>query len=160
MTTLVRLIAAVWNLIVGAAADLANWLRRPGSKLKAVCAVLAAFALFSAINSYTRGVRIASLQQRIVVIQGECETRVGALQGDIDERDARLAEIATALREEADKLELLRAESAAALGQLADELDAAERDAAVWHQRYESRPDTCQAALELLDSACPSLGGY
>lgn len=157
---MIRMLRALWWLVVGLVVEVFEWLERPGSKVKAVAAVMALGALLSGLQSYTRGIQITQLRHQIVVNQDECDTRVNVLQGGIDERDARLAEIATALREEAEKLETLRAESAAALGQLADELDAAERDAAVWHQRYEARPDTCKAALELLDSACPSLGGY
>lgn len=157
---MIRMLAALWRLVVDAVADVLEWARRPGSKLKVICATLAAAAAFGAVHSYTQGLRIAALRQQIVFIEADCETRIGGLREDVDERDRALAQIAEALRAEAAKLEAVRAESAAALGQLAADLEQAERDAASWTERYRDRPDTCQAALELLDSACPSLGGY
>lgn len=78
----------------------------------------------------------------------------------MDTRDQRLAEVAAALRAEAEKLESLKAESAAALQALAGKIEASEKEASTWRGRYEQRPDTCKAALELLDSACPALKGY
>jgi len=160
MTELFRLLSALWRAIVGALADALEWVRKPGSKLKVVCAVLAFGCMVSGLTAYEREQRIEDLSAQVIKVQADWDADAKRLQADVNDRDQRLADVATALREEAAKLEVLKAESAAALEALAGKIEASEKDAATWRGRYEQRPDTCKAALELLDSACPALKGY
>lgn len=155
-----RLVTGLAGLVMDLAVEAVQWLRRPGNKLKAVCALLAIASLIAGLNSYTRGIKINELRNRIVFVTTQCEADTAALQDDVDARDEQLAKIATSLRAEAEKLEALEAEASAALKSLAERLEAAEREGAAWRDRYNERPDTCRAALELLDSACPALEGY
>lgn len=160
MTELLRLIRAFWRAIIGAGADALEWVRKPGSKLKVVCAVLAFGCMVSGLTAYEREQRIEVLSAQVVKVKADWKADALRLQADVDDRDQRLAEIAAALRAEALKLKAMQAESAAALVALAKKIQASEQDAASWKARYEQRPDTCKAALELLDSACPALMGY
>ncbi len=160
MTELFRLISALWRAIIGAFADALEWVRKPGSKLKVVCAVLAFGCMVSGLTAYEKEQRIEDLSAQVIKVKADWKADALRLQADVDDRDQRLAEIAAALREEADKLKAMQAESAAALKALAQKIQASEKDAASWKARYEQRPDTCRAALELLDSACPTLRGY
>lgn len=160
MSVLIRFLLAVWNLLIGAAADGLQWLRRPGSKIKLVCAVLAFGCMVSGLTAYEKEQRIRDLSAQVIKVQADWKADAARLQADVDTRDQRLAEVASALRAEAEKLEALRAESAAALEALAGKIEASEKEASTWRGRYEERPDTCKAALELLDSACPALKGY
>lgn len=160
MTELFRLLTALWRATIGAVADALEWVRKPGSKLKVVCAVLAFGCMVSGLTAYEREQRIEDLSAQVIRVQADWDADAKRLQADVNDRDQRLADVATALREEAAKLEVLKAESAAALEALAGKIEASEKDAAAWRGRYEKRPDTCKAALELLDSACPALKGY
>jgi len=160
MSVLIRFLLAVWNLLIGAAADGLQWLRRPGSKIKLVCAVLAFGCMVSGLTAYEKEQRIRDLSAQVIKVRADWKADAARLQADVDTRDRRLAEVASALRAEAEKLEALRAESAAALEALAGKIEASEKEASTWRGRYEERPDTCKAALELLDSACPALKGY
>lgn len=160
MSVLIRFLLAGWNLVIGAAADALQWLRRPGSKIKLVCAVLAFGCVVAGLTAYEKEQRIRDLSAQVVKVRADWQADAARLQADVDNRDQRLAEVATALRAEADKLEALKAESAAALQALAGKIEASEKEASTWRGRYEQRPDTCKAALELLDSACPALKGY
>jgi len=160
MTELFRLISVLWRAIIGAFADALEWVRKPGSKLKVVCAVLAFGCMVSGLTAYEKEQRIEDLSAQVIKVKADWKADALRLQADVDDRDQRLAEIAAALREEADKLKAMQAESAAALKALAQKIQASEKDAASWKARYEQRPDTCRAALELLDSACPTLRGY
>jgi len=160
MSVLIRFLLAVWNLVIGAAADVLQWLRRPGSKIKLVCAVLAFGCMVSGLTAYEKEQRIRDLNAQVIKVRADWKADAARLQADVDTRDQRLAEVATSLRAEAEKLEALRAESAAALEALAEKIEASEKEASTWRGRYEQRPDTCKAALELLDSACPALKGY
>ncbi len=160
MSVLLRFLRSVWELVIGAAADALQWLRKPGSKIKLVCAVLAFGCLVSGLSAYEKEQRIRDLSAQVVKVKADWKADAERLQADVDSRDQRLAEVAAALRAEAVKLEALKAESAAALQALAGRIESSEKDAATWRGRYEQRPDTCKAALELLDSACPALKGY
>jgi len=160
MTSILRFLSALWGLLMGWATGIVQWIRKPGSLMKSFCAVLAFGCLVSGLTAYEREQRIQELSAEVVRVRADWRADSTRLQADVDARDARLAEVATALRAEADKLERLREENARALNDLADKIEASERDAMTWKERYEDRPDTCKAALELLDSACPGLKGY
>lgn len=160
MSVLIRLATALWGLIVGAIADAVEWLRKPGSKIKVVCAVLAFGFMVAGLSAYEKEQRIQDLSAQVVKVNADWKADAARLQADVEDRDERLADVAAALRAEAEKLDALKAESAAALNGLATKIEAAEKDAATWKGQYERRPDTCKAALELLDSACPALKGY
>ncbi len=160
MSVLLQLATALWGLIVGAIADAVEWLRKPGSKIKVVCAVLAFGFMVAGLSAYEKEQRIQDLSAQVVKVRADWKADTARLQSDVEERDARLADVAETLRAEAQKLEALKAESAAALNGLAGKIEAAEKDATTWRERYQKRPDSCQAALELLDSACPGLMGY
>lgn len=160
MTVFARLLGALWALVVGWAAEVAEWLRKPGSLVKVFCAILSFGCLVSGLAAYEKEQRIIELSAQVVKVQQSWRADSARLQADVDDRDQRLADVAATLREEAEKLKALKAESAAILAALAGKIEAAERDAASWKDRYGERPDTCRAALELLDSACPDLKGY
>jgi len=160
MSVLIRLATSLWGLIVGAVADAVEWLRKPGSKIKVICAVLAFGFMVAGLSAYEKEQRIQELSAQVVKVREDWKADAARLQSDVDQRDARLAEVAETLRAEAQKLDVMKAESAAALNGLAGKIEAAEKDATTWRERYQQRPDTCKAALELLDSACPDLKGY
>lgn len=160
MSVLIRFFKALWDLLVGWAAEALVWLRKPGSVVKVCCGVLAFGCLVAGLSAYEKEQQIKDLSAQVVKVRADWKADAERLQADVDSRDQRLAEIAAALRKEAEKLEALRAESAEALRSLAGKVEASEKDAATWRGRYEQRPDTCKAALELLDSACPALKGY
>lgn len=158
--SVIRLLKAIWDLVLGWLTDVARWLRKPGSVVKVCCAVLAFGCMVSGLTAYEKEQRIRELSAQVVKIRADWKADADRLQADVDARDARLAEVAATLRREAAKLEALKAESARALEGLASKIEATEKDAASWRDRYQARPDTCQATLELLDSACPGLVGY
>lgn len=160
MNVLIRFLGAAWSLVIGAGADALQWLSKPGSKVKLVCAVLAFGCAVSGLTAWEKEQKIRDLSAQVVKVRSDWKADAARLQADVDNRDQRLAEVATALRAEAEKLEALKAESAAALQALAGKIEASEKEASTWRGRYEQRPDTCKAALELLDSACPALKGY
>lgn len=160
MSVLIRFFRALWTLVVGAAADALQWLGKPGSKVKLVCAVLAFGCMVSGLTAWEKEQKIRDLSAQVIKVRADWQADAARLQADVDSRDQRLAEVAAALRAEAEKLQALRDESAEALRALAGKVEASEKEASTWRSRYEQRPDTCKAALELLDSACPALKGY
>lgn len=148
------------GVVVGKARGLMRWLNNPGSLLKLTCAGLAFCSLTAGITAYTKEMRIRDLGARIVVIETQCAADKGLLELDVRTRDQRLAQVAETLRAEAAKLAALKNEAAVALGAMAAQQAEAQQQAQLWRQRYEKRPDTCSAALEVLDTACADLEGY
>ncbi len=160
MIGLWKFLAALGGLVVSWATDAVRWLKKPGSVVKVVCAVLAFGCLVAGIAAFEKEQRIKELSAQVIRIQLDWDADAARLRDDVEERDSRLAEIAATLRAEAEKLKVLKAESAEALRALAGKIETSQQEAATWRARYEERPDTCKAALELLDSACPALEGY
>ncbi|MGT9865785.1 hypothetical protein ACSYHF_08865 [Stenotrophomonas maltophilia group sp. P373] len=146
--------------MVGWATDALVWLRKPGSAMKVCCGVLAFWFMVAGLSAYEKEQQIRDLSAQVVKARADWNADTERLQVDVDDRDQRLAEVAAVLRAEAEKFEVLKAESAAALNSLASKIEAAELDATTWRERYQKRPDSCQAVLELLDSACPGPMGY
>ena len=64
MSVLIRFLRAIWDLVIGTAADALQWLRKPGSKLKAVCAVLAFGCMVSALSAYEKEQKIRDLKKQ------------------------------------------------------------------------------------------------
>jgi chromosome segregation ATPase len=120
----------------------------------AFCFVLAS------LSAYKEEERIRELTVQVEKVHAQWKADLIRLQADVDDRDARLTQVAAALRGEAEKLVKLKAESALALNRLASKIEAAEKDASSWRDRYQQRPDNCKAAVELLDTACPGVKGY
>ncbi|WMJ68813.1 hypothetical protein [Stenotrophomonas sp. 24(2023)] len=160
MYSLIRFVQMFWRLVIGGAADGLAWLGRPGSKLRLACVVLALGCLASSLVAHGRKQRIRDLGAQVAKIKVDWDADARRLQADVRERDQRLAAIAAALQAEATKREALKAESAAALKALAGRLQASRQATASWEARYGQRPESCKAALALLDSACPALKGY
>ncbi|MCD7096920.1 hypothetical protein [Stenotrophomonas sp. MMGLT7] len=157
---MINALRAIWAWFWKLLARFFSWLRKRGNGLKVLCAVLAFASAVAGLLAFEREQRVRSLGQQIVTIETECKTTTSQLQDAVAARDARLGEIAAALRAEAEKLKALQAENAAALEQLAGQIEAAEQDAATWRERYSQRPADCEAVLQLLDAACPALKGY
>ncbi|AWH49941.1 hypothetical protein C1925_12680 [Stenotrophomonas sp. SAU14A_NAIMI4_5] len=109
MSILLRCLRAVWELVIGAAADAFQWLRKPGSKIKRVCAVLALGCLVSGLSAYEREQRIRDLSAEVVKVKADWKEDAERLQADVDTRDLRLDEAAaTAAAQIREALEPIR----------------------------------------------------
>lgn len=65
-----------------------------------------------------------------------------------------------AIKLQTEQLEKARSESAQALAEIEELQLRAEQNQKQWQKVYEARPQSCKAALEALDVACPTLKGY
>lgn len=155
-----RLVKAIGGFFIDAARWFFEWLRKPGSWIKLVIGALALWAAIASLNAYQKG-------QTIVVITKQHETELAA-------KDLRIGELVTATeayrkqeqdfariaRKNTERLDAARKQSEAALAEIATLQAKAEASSAGWRREYAKRPDTCKAALEALDTACPAIGGY
>lgn len=86
--------------------------------------------------------------------------REGELLAVIEGFKEQEAEFAKRVKVEADNLKAARKESDAATKEADKAKKAAAKSEAGWLNQYAKRPDSCKAALEALEVACPALQSY
>lgn len=164
---MLSLFKSIWNVIVSIATfvidtirDFFEWMKRPGSKLKFVCGILAIlFATFGLI-AFEREQEVKRLNNLIISNELKCELIISERDANILGKDQALADISAKLQAEQDKLTAFRDESAREIGMLRQEVERMQMEETSWKERYNNRPKECRAALELLDSACPAMEDY
>ncbi len=127
---------------------------------RTVALVLA--VLFAALAVYALAVR----QDYIVVTEGRAaDARV--FKAEIAQRDLVIQTYrqqeqswAAIQRQRNKALEDARAASAPAQAKAEAEKQTAEQGSTAFRKVYERRPESCQAALEALEAACPQLADY
>lgn len=168
----VVLAAAVWyfgfakiaRALIGLVADgltgFREWIAKPGSKLKFLCAVLALISAMMGLQSFQKGRQIVRIQTEFVEYQREADETIHGLKQDIAGRDQRIAEFVRIAVEEKAKLEALAKQAAGAEAAAAKAKAQAAKSQAAYDRLWQNRPNTCSAALELMQSECSSLGDY
>lgn len=165
-----RLASSLAGLAADSLRGITEWLRKPGNKLKATCALLAALAAIGALLSY-------DLNRRVTIVTVERDTAVrerGAAIGERDSARTRLSELEGTLatyrlqeqqfadiqRQRTQQLERAQQQNVAALAEI-DRLRAqAEASDRAWWRVYQGRSDVCRAAEEALDVACAEVGKF
>ncbi len=151
-----------------------RWLRKPGNGRRAIIgAVFLCLAVWAATASLSSWQRNA----QIIVVTRERDDAVKARDTAVGERAAALKraetaesqlaayrqqerDYAAASRRQADALEEARARSSKARAEAAYWREVATKGNRAWQKAYDNRPDSCKAAIEALDAACPALRGY
>lgn len=149
-------ILAFYRFIVAAVVQFFDWLRKPGSKLKMLCGVLALACSVGAIDAFDQRNTVEQLRGQNLA----CKADVEGLRQELNTWSSRIDEVREEM-EAADAEYQRQVAAARAIGlELAAEAEQARREAEVFQKRYESRPQECSAALELLDTTCKTLEGY
>lgn len=155
-----KLVSAISGFVIDAVRDLVQWLRRPGNKLKAVCAVLALATAIACLTSYQKNQRILVVTEERAADARKFAAREAELQAVISTFKQQEIDFETAVRAEATRLLEARAQSAAATAEVKRRQEAAEKSAAAFKREAANKPDTCKAALKALEAACPTLRDY
>ena len=155
-----KLLRSLGGLLLAALRDGLEWLRKPGHKIKALCAVLALWAGIASLTAYRAN-------QKVIVFVQRCEAEKGALQVQIDaknltitQKEQALADIQSTLDAEAAKLRDLQARNAGLKAQTEAAQERAAKSEAAFQREFDRKPATCTAALNALQAACPTLEGY
>lgn len=154
------LLRGAWNLAGRAMKGAGDWLRQPRDWWRAVSVCLALVCLGFAFA-------VTDAKREILLVREQCETRIitverAAEQATVAASTTRrsLQQCQTRLADEVGKAvraqQLEREATAAAAATAAQ----AERDLEAWRRTYRNRPATCQAALEAVEAACPTLSDY
>lgn len=157
-------LAKIGRALLGMVADglttFREWIRRPGSKLKALCAVLALACACISLFSFQRGRQIVTIQTEFVAYRASAEAAANQCKADIADRDQRIAEFVRLAVDEQDKLKELAAQAKGATVEAEKAKADAKRTRAQYERLYQNKPSTCSAALDLLQSECASLSDY
>ncbi len=156
----VKLASATGGFVMDALRDLVQWLRKPGSKLKAACAVLAMVAAVACLSSYQDSQRFLVVTQERAADARKFAVREAELQAVITTYRQQEVDFEAAVRQEAERLIEARAQSAAATAEVKRRQEAAEKSASAFKREAANKPDTCKAALKALEAACPTLRDY
>lgn len=163
----VRLFRALLDLVMDALVRFVRWLKVPGSKTRALCAVLAFGFMAMGLRSWQQGNVIvrqqsdyAELQRAADATARAADATARALRGDIANKNQAIA-VFTQLA--ADQLKLLNQarrenEQAVEAARLAG-IEAAKSEAK-FQAAFQQRPPECKAALAIMASACPTLKDY
>lgn len=153
MTAFLKLMGSIWNFILETLKDIVDWLRQPGSFLKTICGVFAAVALWAGFVAYDKEQAVKRINAEFAEARETCRL-------NLEDRDTRLLAISQILDEERKALERMSESNRDLLNQFTSEMASLELQNQNWKLLYEKRDFTCETAIQYLDVACPSLGGY
>ena len=160
VTAVVKLIGDVVRFVAETISAFLAWLKKPGSKLKAVCAVLAFMSLTFGIQSMNRGYTIVHQQEAYTLLEQKKATELAALATELSLRDQRIEEFRELARQQIALLDAQKLENKALVAEAAAARAAAAKSAAAFQREFDSKPPECAAALEVMANACSTLKDY
>lgn len=155
-----RVAKAIGAFVLGKLLDLFTWLREEANAYKAACLMLAVIAGYGLLSSHNARERIVLIERDRAAEAQQFRTKLAEQGALIEGYERQEEEFARQAREAADKLKAAQDENAEALAEIAHLKEMAKRNGAAWRRVYDGRPDSCKAAIEALDAACPMLRGY
>lgn len=151
---------AVLGFVGDTLAGFREWIGKPGSKLKALCAVMATMCAVLSLQSFQKGQQIIRIQTEFIAYREKTTGQIATLQGAITARDRRIAEFVRLAVEEKGKLDALAKQAQGAQAEAAVAKARAASSKAAYDRLWANRPQTCAAALDLMQSECSTLGDY
>ena len=164
-------LAKIVRTVLGALADWSvtarEWLRTPGNRMRLTCAALALLFLAAGLQSWQRGTVIVQQRADYVRLQevtdwekARLASEAEVLLGHVAERDVVIARFIELADQQMALLRVAEAQAAAALAEAAAAKLAAEDAERRFQDAFEGRSPECEAALQVMAAACPTLQGY
>lgn len=155
-----KIASALLGMVGDGLSSFRQWIKQPGSKLKAVCAVLALCFAMASLQSFQRSRQIVRIQTEFVAYQQQADRDRTQCKADIANRDDRIAEFVRLAVDEQKKLKELAAQAKGATVEAEKAKADARRTRAQYERLFQNKPATCASALELVQSECASLSDY
>lgn len=157
-------VAKVIRSVLGALGDAAatgrRWLAIPGNKLRVGAIVFALGFISAGLQSWQRGTVIIQQRADYVALQDRTRQDIARLETRVSDRDATIAQFVALAEQQMVLIDVARRQAEAAQ----DEADRARAAAATAEQRFmdafDNRPPECEAALQVMARACPTLKDY
>lgn len=157
---IVKLAGALVRLVVDGATQFVQWLRKPGSKIRALAAILAFISISAGLQSWKRGQVIVTQRADYAALESRSAQAQEALRGNIAQKDQAIAVFTRLAETQMRLLEQAKRDNAEAVARAV----AAEAEAAKSNQKYQQafdqRPPECKAALDVMAQACSTLREY
>ena len=156
----VRVIRAAFDFLGDLAQGLRDWLRRPGNKLRGLCAVFGFLFLAAGLQSWQRGTVIVQQRADYTALKEKTDQEKRTLAQQVADREATIGRFTELARQQKLLLEQAARDNVTAMAAA----KAAQALAAESEQKYQDafmqRPPECKAALEVMAAACPTLKDY
>lgn len=156
----VRVVRAVFDFLGDVAQALRAWLAKPGNKMRGLCAVFAFGFLAAGLQSWQRGTVIVQQRADYTALKEKTDAERADLQGRISERDRRIAQFIEYAEAQKRLLAQLQEQSAAAAAEAEKQRERAALSEAKYQEAFNARPPECEAALQVMAKACPTLKDY
>lgn len=155
-------VRAVLGAVGDAFAEAREWLRRPGNKAKAFSTLLVLIAAAAGwtAQGLAMGRHLDQVRAAAALDKANYDSRIVGLLSDLSERDQRLARAAELAELERAAVARSKAEADQALAAAATAVARAKKAEQRYQDAFAARPPKCEAALQALAHACPTLEGY
>lgn len=164
-------VASVLRSIMGALADWVRYARRwlsiPGNKMRMVFIGLALGFLAAGLQSWQRGTVIIQQRADYTRLQEQSAWEKEAMTGTITDlhgavaaRDRVIERFIELAEQQKDLLKVAADQAAAALSDAEHAKQAAAAAERRFQDEFDGRPPECEAALQVMARACPTLKGY
>lgn len=155
-----EVVISVITFLIDATKDFFEWMKKPGSKLKFLCGLLTLFLVIVLLIVFSKQQEINRLNTLVSTNIEKHKLATSKLDANIRGKDLALIEITAKLKIEEEKLNAFRDTAAQESKTLQNKLANLQIQEKTWASRYNQRPTECRAALELLDTACPTMEDY
>lgn len=156
----IRVVRAALDFVGDLAQSLRDWLRRPGNKMRGICAFFAFGFLAAGLQSWQRGTVIVQQQADYVALREKTDSEKAELQGRVAAREATIAKFTELARQQKLLLEQAARDNAEAVAAARAAQELAAQSERKYQDAFLQRPPECKAALEVMAAACPTLKGY
>jgi predicted HicB family RNase H-like nuclease len=156
----VRVVRAILDFLGDLAQSLRDWLRRPGNKLRGLCAVFGFMFLAAGLQSWQRGTVIVQQRADYTALKDRTDSEREALQADIGARDKTIKQFTDLAERQKLLLEQAARENAAAVAAAEAQRRRAAESEAKYQEAFNARPPECESALQVMAKACPTLKDY
>lgn len=156
----VRAVKAIGNFLGDLAESLRSWLRKPGNKLRGLCAVFGFLFLAAGLQSWQRGTVIIQQRADYVALQERTDQEKRTLAQQIADREATIKRFTDLAERQKDLLAQAARENEAALASAKLAAARAAESEQKYQEAFQQRPTECKAALEVMAAACPTLKDY
>ncbi|AWD92433.1 hypothetical protein [Xanthomonas phage Carpasina] len=163
----VRIVGAVFGFLGDSAQSLRVWLRRPGSKMKALRMLGTVAFIITGLIAWRRGEVIADQQVQYINLKTraeEADKKASAdrqiLLSQMSDRDKAISAFMAAADRQKELLDAATRASKDALRAVEAEKKRASASAKKYQSAFDDRPEECKAALSVMEKACPTLENY
>lgn len=157
---LLKIITGLWSWFGRILAGIGEWLRQDHDWWRIGCFTMALLFGIASFAAYDQHKTVIVITRTAAADKETCSRIVAEKDAALADYVAQQEHFAEVARTEAANLKVAQDQSAQAQLEVAAAQAQAAKNNAAWWGVYAKRPDSCRAAQEALDVACPSAEDY